>query len=89
LAHYFERTVHARDVGVLKPDPRVFLSVLEGTDLHPSEVAHVGDDPELDVVGARAAGMKSIWIVRGEADWPAQLEPPDLTIRSLAELVDR
>ena len=53
LAHFFERTVAARHVGALKPDPAIFHKVIEGTDLQAGEVVYVGDDPHLDVEGAR------------------------------------
>ena len=87
LAHFFERTVAARHVGVLKPDAAIFHKVIEGTDLQAQEVVYVGDDPHLDVGGARGAGMQSIWIDRDGAAWPADLAPAAHTVRSLAELV--
>lgn len=87
LAHYFERTIAARHVGALKPDPAVFHKVIEGTDLQLHEVVYVGDDPQLDVEGARRAGMQAIWIDRQGAAWPAEIEPATHTVRSLAELV--
>jgi FMN hydrolase / 5-amino-6-(5-phospho-D-ribitylamino)uracil phosphatase len=86
LAHYFERSVAARHVGALKPDPIVFRRVVEGTDLALREVAYVGDDPELDVEGARRAGMQAVWVNRDDAAWPAHIEPPALTVRNLGEL---
>jgi len=86
LAHFFERTVAARHVGALKPDPAIFHKVIEGTDLQAGEVVYVGDDPHLDVVGARGAGMQAIWIDRQGVRWPAEIAPPAHTIRSLAEL---
>jgi 2-haloalkanoic acid dehalogenase type II len=89
LDHYFERTVAAREVGALKPDPRIFEKVIEGTDLSAGEVLYVGDDPELDVAGSRAAGMQPVWIDRGATVWPEHLEPPSLTIRSVVELASR
>jgi putative hydrolase of the HAD superfamily len=87
LAHFFERTVAARHVGALKPDPAIFHKVIEGTDLQAPDVVYVGDDPHLDVAGARGAGMQAIWIDRQGVDWPAEIAPPAHTIRSLAELV--
>jgi len=87
LAHYFERTIAARHVGALKPDPAIFHKVIEGTDLQARDVVYVGDDPLLDVEGARGAGMQAIWIDRQGAQWPAEFAPPALTIRSLADLV--
>jgi FMN hydrolase / 5-amino-6-(5-phospho-D-ribitylamino)uracil phosphatase len=89
LAHHFERSVAARQVGALKPDPRIFQGAIEGTNLAPAEVVYVGDDPELDVVGARAAGMHPVWIDRVGAPWPENLEPPLLKVSSVLELADR
>lgn len=86
LAHYFERSIAARQVGVMKPDAGMFHKVIEGTDLAPEEVAYVGDDPELDVEGARRAGMQAVWINRVDAPWPSTIEPPPRTVRSLQEL---
>ena len=87
IAHYFERSVAARDVGALKPDPTVFLKAIEGTGLDPDEVAYVGDDPLMDVVGARRAGMHPIWINRQGLDWPDEIDPVEHAITSLTELV--
>ena len=88
LAHFFERTVNARLVGALKPDPAIFHKVIEGTDLQAHEVVYVGDDPLLDVEGARGAGMHAIWIDRQGEEWPAQIAPATYTVRSLTELVE-
>jgi putative hydrolase of the HAD superfamily len=87
IAHLFERSIAARHVGALKPDPIVFQKVVEGTDLHISEVVYVGDDPLMDVAGSRAAGMHPIWINRDGAAWPADIEPAHHAITSLTELV--
>jgi 2-haloalkanoic acid dehalogenase type II len=86
LAHYFERSLSAREVGALKPDPRLFHKVVEGTGLTPQQVVYVGDDPALDVVGARAAGMVPVWINRAAARWPDELGPRPHTVRTLHEL---
>jgi FMN hydrolase / 5-amino-6-(5-phospho-D-ribitylamino)uracil phosphatase len=89
LAHHFERSVAARQVGALKPDPRIFQGAIEGTNLAPEEVVYVGDDPVLDVVGARAAGMQPVWIDRLGTAWPQEIEPPVITVTSVLELADR
>mgnify|MGYP003344344753 FL=1 len=44
--------------------------------------SHVGDDIELDVRGARAAGLHVIWMNRTDAEWRGDDVPPvvrDLT----------
>ena len=86
LAHYFERSLCAREVGALKPDPVLFHKVIEGTGLTPQQVVYVGDDPALDVVGARAAGMHPVWINREQLAWPAEFGSPVHTVRTLHEL---
>jgi FMN hydrolase / 5-amino-6-(5-phospho-D-ribitylamino)uracil phosphatase len=86
IAHFFERKPAARHVGALKPDPAIFRKVIEGTDLEPHEVVYVGDDPQLDVAGARGAGMQAIWIDRQGSDWPPEIPPATYTVRTLAEL---
>ncbi|HEY4369756.1 MAG TPA: HAD family hydrolase [Steroidobacteraceae bacterium] len=88
LTHLFERSVAARDVGALKPDGAMFLKVIEATDLQPSEVLFVGDDPEHDVEGARRAGMQPVWINRGAAQWPAGIEPAPYCVKNLDELTE-
>ncbi len=87
IAHLFERSLAARDVGALKPDPAIFLKTIEGTGLAVEEVAYVGDDPFMDVVGARRAGMQPVWINRTGASWPTDIEPARYAITSLTELV--
>lgn len=86
LAHFFERSIAAREVGALKPDPVVYWKVIEGTDLTPHEVLFIGDDPELDVDGARRAGMLPVWINRDDAIWPHGLPPPLYSVKNLHEL---
>ncbi len=86
IAHWFERSIAARDVGVLKPHPAVFHKVVEATDLQLHEVLYVGDDPLADIEGARQAGMRAVWINRNAGEWPSHLAGPEHTVTTLAEL---
>jgi putative hydrolase of the HAD superfamily len=86
IAHWFERCVHAREVGALKPAAAVFHKVVEATDLQLHEVLYVGDDPLADIEGARRAGMRAVWINRNASEWPAEWVPPECTVTSLKEL---
>jgi putative hydrolase of the HAD superfamily len=88
LAHFFEHALAARDVGTLKPDPRIFALLLERAGVVPARALHVGDDAVADVEGARRAGITPVWINRGGGGWPAPDAPPPLTVRSLTELAD-
>jgi putative hydrolase of the HAD superfamily len=59
LAH-FEEVIDSELVGCEKPDPRIFLTALERMGLSPAEALYVGDIYEVDVVGARRAGLDVI-----------------------------
>jgi putative hydrolase of the HAD superfamily len=48
--------------GIRKPDPVAFAPVLEVWGLPARSVVMVGDTLEADVLGARRAGMRSVWI---------------------------
>lgn len=56
----FELVIDSALVGVEKPDPRIFSMTLERMGLLPSEAVYVGDIYEVDVIGARAAGLDVI-----------------------------
>jgi FMN hydrolase / 5-amino-6-(5-phospho-D-ribitylamino)uracil phosphatase len=86
IAHWFERSIAARQVGVLKPHPAVFHKVVEATDLQLHEVLYVGDDPLADIEGARQAGMRAVWINRNADPWPEHLAQPEHTVATLNEL---
>ncbi len=49
-------------VGIEKPDPRIFGMALERLGLAPEEVVYVGDTWEIDVEGARRAGIRPVYI---------------------------
>ncbi|HEX5651408.1 MAG TPA: HAD family hydrolase [Steroidobacteraceae bacterium] len=86
LDHYFEATLAARDAGTLKPDPRMFEILLQRAGLHAHDAAHVGDDPEADVEGARAAGLLPVWLNRAGSTWTRRSPAPGVEITSLDEL---
>jgi len=49
-----------------KPDPRAFASVATSLGLTPREILHVGDDPQCDWEGARAAGFPHFRVGPGQ-----------------------
>lgn len=87
---HFAHHICARDAGAAKPDPRIFLAAAERLGLAPAQILHVGDDPQLDIVGARAAGLRTAWINRERRPWPVALgAPPELDLPDLGALADR
>lgn len=84
---HFAHHICARDTGVAKPDPRIFQAAAERLGVAPDAILHVGDDPALDVAGARDAGLRTAWINRAGNPWPEALgRAPDLDLRDLGEL---
>lgn len=81
LIDYFDVVVCSRDLGIRKPNPRIFLYVLKKLGVEAEEAVHVGDSLEADVEGASAAGMRAIWVRGAEASsWTGT------AIRSVCEL---
>lgn len=87
LGHLFRASVHAREFGVGKPDPRIFHAAAGAVDILPDNVLHIGDDATLDALGALNAGMQAAWLNRGDAPWPHEQEP-HVTLTHLGELRD-
>ncbi|TDR48924.1 putative hydrolase of the HAD superfamily [Tahibacter aquaticus] len=87
LRHLFADCITAREFGQAKPAPEIFHEACRRLGLAPESVLHVGDDPLLDVCGARAAGMPSAWVNRHGAAWSQPLRA-DIEVRDLTELAD-
>lgn len=87
LRHLFADCVSARDFGASKPEPAIFRHACTRLGVEPGNVLHVGDDPDLDVVGARNAGLMTAWVNRTGAAWPHE-HAPDVVVTDLAQLAD-
>ena len=61
LRPLFDTILISEAEGVHKPDRRIFDRALERLNTDPARAVFVGDDPDVDVAGARAAGMHAIW----------------------------
>src|SRR5262249_27089986 len=60
LAPWFDAIVVSHLEGIEKPHPELFLRAVERLSGEPAEALHVGDMPQLDGAGARAAGIASV-----------------------------
>ena len=85
LAGCFDFRLVADDLGIAKPDRRMFMVAAAAAGCHPSELVYVGEHPTVDVAAAQAAGSRGVWINRTGASTPPGVEP-DATIAGLAEL---
>jgi len=64
LTRLVDFIVISAEVGVRKPDPKIFRLALEKAGVRPEEAIHVGDLPEEDAEGARRAGVRPVLIDR-------------------------
>lgn len=80
LASPFEVTMVSAEFGCSKPAREIFDATAKLFGLASAEILHVGDNWEADVEGARAAGFRSVQIVRN-------LPAGDDHVTSLLELV--
>ncbi len=89
LTRYFEVWGVSDDLGLQKPDPKLFSHVLYTAGVSPARTVMVGDRLDYDVRPAKTAGMRAVWVLRGEAPdepTPDQLEQADATVVALEEV---
>lgn len=85
LPSWLEIVVTSLDSGFNKPQPEIFQEALRRAKVQPSEAIYVGDQYQVDCVGADRAGMKPILIDRHGYFQQVTKCP---RIRSLKELVE-
>ena len=86
LARHLDFIIDSSQVGVEKPDPRIFHIALERAGLAAAEAVYVGDLYSIDVVGARAAGLSAILMDPG-ACWGSRDCPSAPTALAAVEHV--
>ncbi|HUZ03187.1 MAG TPA: HAD family hydrolase [Thermomicrobiaceae bacterium] len=86
IGELFPFVLVSEEVGSWKPDTAIFHRALELGQASPAEAVYVGDSPEHDVAGARAAGLRSVWVNRGGRTWPGG-PAPDFEVRDLRDLL--
>jgi HAD superfamily hydrolase (TIGR01549 family) len=82
VAHHrldVDAAIGSGEFGRTKPHPSIFEAVLERLEVDPADAAMVGDSPEDDIEGARAAGIERAFLLDRDGRYP-ELEPrlPDL-----------
>ena len=90
IKKYFDLVVVSSEVGLRKPDEKIFRIALENLDLQPEEVLMVGNRVSVDILGGNQVGMKTVlikWNDRYPEKVTCELERPTYTIKSLRELI--
>lgn len=83
---YFDVIVTSEDLNVYKPDPRIFAEAVRRVGVRKERAAFIGDTLTSDVLGAKKAGIKSVWYNRRKR-FPKYGIKPDFEIRDMAEVV--
>ncbi len=64
LRDFFESITISTQAGAAKPDAKIFATALEKHNCPPEAAWHIGDSITEDYQGAKAAGLRGIWINR-------------------------
>jgi putative hydrolase of the HAD superfamily len=86
LSESFDAIFIADEVGMVKPDPRLFALACERLGVEPARAVMVGDRYHRDVTGAHAAGLGTIWLDIHAERIPAGGPLPDVTVTSIAHV---
>lgn len=88
LVRLFDFIAASARIGYEKPHPRIFEWALEQAKVDPSEVLHVGDHVDADVLGAHSVGIEGVLIDRRGRYAPDEVPEGTVVIASLGELVE-
>lgn len=86
LHPYFRAILLSCEIGLSKPDERIFRKALDVLDCRPADAVMIGDRLDLDIAPARRLGLWTIRVRRGPAYWQtprSEGERPHLTVPSL------
>lgn len=86
LLRYFDVLMFSDEYGLRKPRSEIFLEALSRMDVKSSEAVDVGDAPNMDILGAKNAGLKAIHLRLTLEPYPTDLPKPDLSIRTLHQI---
>jgi putative hydrolase of the HAD superfamily len=75
-------------IGVQKPDPKAFKALVDALGVPLENAWFVGDNPQTDVAGSIAAGLRGIWLDAESVSYPSDLPAASQVIHSLDELMD-
>lgn len=69
LARFFRTRILSSRFGYRKPDTRLFGEALKRLWVRPEDAVYIGDNPERDLKGAKAAGMKCLLFRAGNGPY--------------------
>lgn len=82
VGHLFEVSIISGQVGVEKPDPKIYEMALEQAEVDGPRALHIGDSPQTDVEPSRSVGMIPVLLDR----YNRYPNPGVARVESLSEL---
>lgn len=86
FGHYFAAIVISAELDVGKPDPRIFAAALDAVGVTADAAVMIGDSLPRDIRGAHNAGLRSIWVDRGDVVPKADDPMPDARVAALSQI---
>ncbi|MFP3377198.1 HAD-IA family hydrolase [Bacillus sp. SIMBA_069] len=75
LNNYFDTIIISEEVGLSKPDKRIFELALNKLNVQPEDVLFIGDDLEKDIAGPQNANIKGVWFNPQKIENTTQIQP--------------
>ncbi len=88
LCDVMDAVVISGEIGIHKPDKRIYLYTCDLLGVLPEQCIFVGDDPDSDIKGALSAGMEAVWYDVIGGDNPFDGDPRVHRVNSVGEYFD-
>jgi HAD superfamily hydrolase (TIGR01549 family) len=86
LRDYFQTVLTSDSSGYYKSRPEIFWEALRELGHTPSEAVHIGDSYKFDIIGAKKAGLRAIYLDVGRNEEMPDVQP-DAIVRTLPEVL--
>lgn len=87
MERLFDVTIFSNEIGIAKPNPKIFELTAQKMAVKPENALHVGDDPHTDMHGAVQAGFKTAWFNPGKIDKQVYCDIELACLEELAEFL--
>jgi HAD superfamily hydrolase (TIGR01509 family) len=82
----FDLILISEEFGYRKPHPAIFAAACQALRITPREAIFIGDNPIIDIAGAKRAGMAAIWVNRTGGRLDESVPRPEFTVSRLEEI---
>lgn len=83
---FFDLILISEEVGYRKPHPAIFEAACQALRVAPANAIFIGDNPVIDIAGAKGVGMAAIWVNRTGGRLDESIPRPEYTVKRLEEI---